>query len=54
MMWVGWVDTYRALYPRGWRASMLRMGELVDEEHDIEYAPTVRLEELLAPDTDQS
>ena len=29
---------------------MLRMGEVVDEEYDIEYALTVRLEELLAPD----
>ena len=29
---------------------MLRMGELVDEEYLIEYAPTVGLEELLTPD----
>ena len=33
---------------------MLRMRELVHEEQDIEYAPTVRLEEPLAPNSDQS
>ena len=33
---------------------MLRMEELVDEEYNIEYAPTVRLEELLAPDPNKS
>ena len=33
---------------------MLRMGELVNEEYNIEYASTVRLEELLSPDRDQS
>jgi len=33
---------------------MLIIGELVDKEYNIEYAPTVRLEELLAPDPDQS
>jgi len=32
---------------------MLRIGELVNEEQDIEYAPAVRLEELLAPHSDQ-
>ena len=33
---------------------MLRMGELVDEEYNIEYAFNMRLEELLVPDRDQS
>jgi len=29
---------------------MLRMRELVDEEPDVEYSPTIRLGELLALD----
>lgn len=33
---------------------MLRIGELVDEEYNIEYGRTMRLEELLAPDLDES
>jgi len=33
---------------------MLRMEESVDEEQDIKYAPTVRLENLLVPNSDQS
>ena len=31
---------------------MLGMRELLDEEYNIDYAPIVRLEELLAPDQD--
>ena len=53
-MWVRWVGANGTLYPRGWRATMLRKEELMDEEQDFEYAPVVRLEELLAPDSDQS
>ena len=40
--------------PQGWQATILRMGELVDKEQDFEYAPTVRLEELLAPYSNES
>ena len=29
---------------------MLRMRELVDEEPDVEYSPTIKLGELLGPD----
>ena len=49
IMWVRWVDAYRGYYPRGWEATMLRMGELVDQTPNIEYTPTPVVEELLAP-----
>lgn len=50
---VCWLDAYGTLYPRGWQAAMLRIEEPVDRTHNIEYAPTVILRELLAPDHDQ-
>jgi len=53
-MWVHWIDAYGTYYPRGWQATMLRMKELVDETTNIEYTPTLVLQELLAPNHDQS
>ena len=53
-MWVHWVDAYGTLHPRGWQATMLRMEEPVDRTHNIEYAPTMILQELLVRDYDQS
>ena len=48
-----WVHAYGPLYPRGWQATILRMEELVDGTHNIEYAPTMILQELLAPNHNQ-
>ena len=53
-MWVRWVDAYGMLYPPRWQAIMLRMEELVDETHNIKYAPTMILQELLAANHGQS
>ena len=50
MMWIRWIDSFGVQYPRGWLATMLRMRELVDREPDVEYSPTFRLWDLLAPD----
>ena len=52
-MWVHWMDAYGMYYPRGWQATILRMRELVDETPNIEYTPTLVLQELLAPNHDQ-
>ena len=48
-MWVHWIDAYGAYYSREWKATMLKMEELVDETPNIEYTPTPVLQELLAP-----
>jgi len=53
-MWVRWMDAYGMYYPRGWQATMLRMKELVDEAPNIEYTPIAVLQEILAPNHDQS
>ena len=50
MMWICWINSFGAHYPRGWQATILRMRELVDEEPDEEYALTIRLGGLLGPD----
>lgn len=36
--------------PRGWLATMLRLEVLVDGEPDVEYSPTFKLWNLLAPE----
>ena len=54
IMWVRWMDAYGMYCPRGWQAAMLRMKELVDEVPNIEYTPTMVLQEVLAPNHDQS
>jgi len=54
VMWVRWEDAYGTYYPQGWQATMLMMKELVDEMPNIEYTPTLVLQELLAPNHDQS
>jgi len=53
-MRVRWMDAHGTYYPRGWQATMLRMKELADETPNIEYTPTSALQELLAPNHDQS
>ena len=50
MMWVHWIYSFGIQYPLGWQATMLRMREMVDGEHDVEYCPTFRLWNLLTPD----
>jgi len=53
-MWVRWADSNGMLYSKGWQATMLRMEELVDRTHNIEYAPTMILQKLLPPNHDLS
>lgn len=48
-LWVHWIDSFGAQYPRGWRATMLRMRELVDGAPDVEHSPPFVLWNLLAP-----
>jgi len=54
IMWVRWMDAYGVYYPRGWQATMLKIEELVDEVPNIEYTPTLVLQELLAPAESES
>ena len=49
-----YMDAYETYYPQGWQATMLRMKELVGKMPNIEYTPTPVLQELLAPNKDQS
>lgn len=51
-MWVRWVDSMPGRqidYPRGWRNTMFRMRELVDNNPRVKYATITQLEALLAP-----
>jgi len=50
MIWIHWINSFGAHYSRVWLATMLRIRELVDEKPDVEYPPTIRMGELLAPD----
>jgi len=43
------VDAYRTVYPCGFQATWLQIKELVDNEPDVEYAPTKHLTTLLVP-----
>ena len=54
VVWVRWMDAYGMYYPRGWQATMFRMKDIVDETPNIEHTPTPVLQELLAPNHDQS
>jgi len=40
IMWIRWIDSFGAQYPRGLQATMLRIRELVDRKTDVEYSPT--------------
>jgi len=51
---VHWVNAYGLLYPQGWQATILSVEELVDGPHNIEYAPTKILQELLALNHNQT
>jgi len=48
-MWVHWVDSYGAIYLRGFQTTWICIRELVDAEEDVEYSAAIRLETLLAP-----